>query len=63
MPGSAGVSIDGGSVVLSGTIEQRRNVEGVVAAAAAVPGVLELTSELTWSEDDSKPARVSGGYW
>jgi CBS domain-containing protein len=44
--------IAGGCVTLTGTLRLRSEAEILPKVIARVPGVVEVTSELTWAEDD-----------
>jgi CBS domain-containing protein len=48
---SVEVQVDDGEVTLRGQIPQRRDAELLPRLTARVPGVIGVTSELTWSED------------
>jgi osmotically-inducible protein OsmY len=47
------VAVEDGKVVLSGHVETRSEAELVSTFAARVPGVVEVSSTLTWRDDDA----------
>jgi CBS domain-containing protein len=64
-PGEIDVQIDEAAVSLHGTVRRRSTISDLEEAAAAVPGVIEVRSELGWLDDDLKPTRNAGRheYW
>jgi osmotically-inducible protein OsmY len=46
------ISIDDGEVTLTGEVRRRVLAESLPRAARAVPGVVGVRSELTWSVDE-----------
>jgi CBS domain-containing protein len=53
------VAIDGGEVTLAGRVRRRVSAEALPRWAAKVPGVVGVSSEVTWAEDDSKRPRAA----
>ena len=51
-PGSVHVEVDRGEVTLGGEVEGRSDAQLVERLVARVPGVVSVTSELTWRVDD-----------
>ena len=51
-PDRVTVAVDHGEVRLSGELDSKTDAELLVAYAGAVPGVVGVESELTWSLDD-----------
>jgi len=51
------VAVDDGVVELGGTVENRTQAELVAAYALRVPGVVDVTSNLTWRVDDKARRR------
>jgi CBS domain-containing protein len=52
-PEAVKVAVEDGKVVLSGYVETRSEAELVSTFAARVPGVVEVSSTLTWRDDDA----------
>lgn len=52
-PGSVAVDVEGGEVTLRGDVEGRSDLTLIERLVARVPGVVGVTSELTWREDDT----------
>jgi CBS domain-containing protein len=48
------VVVTDGDAVLSGKVRRRSDAEVLPRLVRLVPGVVDVRSELTWSEDDSK---------
>jgi CBS domain-containing protein len=63
--GHVEVAIDSQVISLHGTVARRSTAFELAEAAAAVPGVIDVHSDVDWIEDDSKPARDFGlrVYW
>jgi CBS domain-containing protein len=57
-PGPVEVCSEADGVTLRGMVIRRSSIEGLVEAAAAVPGVIDVHAELEWRDDDSKPKPV-----
>lgn len=51
-PARVTVAVEAGEVHLSGELDSKTDVELLVAYARAIPGVVAVQSELTWSIDD-----------
>jgi CBS domain-containing protein len=55
---AVGVQVDDGEVTLDGSVARRSHAELLPQLVGMVPGVVGVRSEVTWSEDDSRPARM-----
>jgi CBS domain-containing protein len=53
------VSVDGGEATLGGRVRRRSSAEAVPRMVARIPGVVGVTSELSWLEDDSRSRGVT----
>lgn len=51
-PGSINVRVTNGEVALGGSVEKRSIAELLASVVERVPGVVSVTSSLTWQEDD-----------
>lgn len=51
-PGSVNTRVENGVVTLGGSVERRSVAELLAAVVERVPGVVSVTSNLTWQEDD-----------
>jgi CBS domain-containing protein len=51
------VSVEDGEVVLRGTVRRRSSADALAAVIARIPGIVDVRSELAWSEADSKERR------
>jgi CBS domain-containing protein len=58
-PGSLSLAVDGGAVRIAGRVENRTTAGLIEASIHRVPGVVGLSSELTWKIDDLA-RRVAG---
>jgi hypothetical protein len=52
------VSLEEGEVTLAGRVRRRSSADEVAGYVARVPGVIGVSSELTWLEDDTKLQRT-----
>ena len=51
-PGLVGVEVEQGDVTLDGQVDRRSEVRVIESLAARVPGVVGVTSKVTWRVDD-----------
>jgi osmotically-inducible protein OsmY len=51
------VTVAHGEATLAGTVRRRTEATRIAEAAADVPGVVSVQSDLGWAEDDSRAAR------
>jgi len=51
-PGLVGVEVEQGEVTLDGQVDRRSDVRVIESLAARVPGVVTVTSKVTWRADD-----------
>ncbi|MFN8188349.1 MAG: CBS domain-containing protein [Gaiellales bacterium] len=51
-PGSVHVQVANGEVTLGGTVEKRSIAELLASVVERVPGVVSVTSRMSWQEDD-----------
>lgn len=51
-PGLVGVEVEQGEVTLDGQVDRRSDVRVIESLAARVPGVVGVTSKVTWRVDD-----------
>jgi CBS-domain-containing membrane protein len=49
------LSVRDGVVSISGHVERRSTADMVERAVAMVPGILDVTADITWTVDDSRP--------
>ena len=61
-PGEIDVQIAAAAVSLQGTVRRRSTVADLEDAAAAVPGVIDVRSNLGWIDDDLNPSRNVGRH-
>jgi CBS domain-containing protein len=55
------VSGTDGEVTLAGAVKRRSSAEELPRYVSRIPGVVGVSSQLTWQEDDTKPKRERSG--